>query len=190
MCDFGSPGLSVVSPPPLLFRLAWDRDRAWTGVGVDHCGSRRLLLTFSEPEGGCFRGLAGPPVLPQPGPPALSLQPELFVGKPGGTPYFWECRSTGGPGFPGLHGPVAGQYGPGRRGGGWAEETRRRDKWCVRCAPSNHNKLVFSSHLLLWSFPVSCLSLPAATVTATAQILWSFGEPQALSSWLPCKLLD
>ncbi|XP_048111687.1 POZ (BTB) and AT hook-containing zinc finger 1 isoform X2 [Alosa alosa] len=73
----------------------------------DLCSSRRLLVTFSEPEGGCFRGLAGHPVLPQPGPPALSLQPELFLGKPGGAPYIWECRSTGGPGFPGLHGPVA-----------------------------------------------------------------------------------
>ena len=126
VCDFRSPGLSVVSLPPLLLRLDWD------GVGVDLCSSRRLLVTFSEPEGGCFRGLAGPPMLPQPGPPALSLQPELFLGKPSGAPYFWECRSTGGPGFPGLHGPVAGQYGPSRRGGGWAEETHRRDMWCVR----------------------------------------------------------
>lgn len=118
----------VVSPPPLLLCLDWD----WDGDGVDLCSSRRLLVTFSEPEGRCFRGLAGPPVLPQPGPPALSLQPELFLGKPGGAPYFWECRPTGGPGFPGLHGPVAGQYGPSRRGGGWAEETHRRDMWCVR----------------------------------------------------------
>uniref|UniRef100_A0A8B9RJG2 POZ/BTB and AT hook containing zinc finger 1 n=1 Tax=Astyanax mexicanus TaxID=7994 RepID=A0A8B9RJG2_ASTMX len=60
----------------------------------DLCASRRLLVTFPETEGS-FRGLSGPPVLPQPGPPAL-----------GTTPYFWECRSAGAPGFP-LHGPLA-----------------------------------------------------------------------------------
>ncbi|KAL7832876.1 hypothetical protein SRHO_G00298940 [Serrasalmus rhombeus] len=32
--------------------------------------------------------------------------PELLLGKPGTTPYFWECRSAGAPGFP-LHGPLA-----------------------------------------------------------------------------------
>ncbi|XP_066519960.1 POZ (BTB) and AT hook-containing zinc finger 1 isoform X2 [Hoplias malabaricus] len=71
----------------------------------DICTSRRLLVTFPETEGS-FRGLSGPPVLPQPGPPALGLQPELLLGKPGTTPYFWECRSAGAPGFP-LHGPLA-----------------------------------------------------------------------------------
>uniref|UniRef100_A0A8B9L8R5 POZ/BTB and AT hook containing zinc finger 1 n=1 Tax=Astyanax mexicanus TaxID=7994 RepID=A0A8B9L8R5_ASTMX len=71
----------------------------------DLCASRRLLVTFPETEGS-FRGLSGPPVLPQPGPPALGLQPELLLGKPGTTPYFWECRSAGAPGFP-LHGPLA-----------------------------------------------------------------------------------
>ncbi|XP_036426811.1 POZ-, AT hook-, and zinc finger-containing protein 1 isoform X2 [Colossoma macropomum] len=71
----------------------------------DLCTSRRLLVTFPETEGS-FRGLSGPPVLPQPGPPALGLQPELLLGKPGTTPYFWECRSAGAPGFP-LHGPLA-----------------------------------------------------------------------------------
>ncbi|XP_016314434.1 POZ-, AT hook-, and zinc finger-containing protein 1-like [Sinocyclocheilus anshuiensis] len=68
--------------------------------GVDLCTSRRLLVTFPE----TFRGLTGP-VLPQPVPPALGLQPELLLGKPGPTPYFWECRSSGAPGFP-LHGPL------------------------------------------------------------------------------------
>ncbi|XP_051562701.1 POZ (BTB) and AT hook-containing zinc finger 1-like isoform X1 [Myxocyprinus asiaticus] len=67
------------------------------------CTSRRLLVTFPETEGS-FRGLSGP-VLPQPVPPALGLQPELLLGKPGPTPYFWECRSSGAPGFP-LHGPL------------------------------------------------------------------------------------
>lgn len=81
--------------------------------GVDLCTSRRLLVTFPETEGS-FRGISGP-VLPQPVPPALSLQPELLLGKPGSTPYFWECRSSGAPGFP-LHGPLTGQYGP---CGGW-----------------------------------------------------------------------
>ncbi|XP_056243806.1 POZ (BTB) and AT hook-containing zinc finger 1 isoform X1 [Seriola aureovittata] len=71
----------------------------------DLCASRQLLLTSSEAEGR-FHGLSGHPVLPQPGPPALGLQPELLMGKPGGTPYFWECRSGGVPGFP-VHGPVA-----------------------------------------------------------------------------------
>ncbi|XP_026203604.1 POZ-, AT hook-, and zinc finger-containing protein 1 isoform X2 [Anabas testudineus] len=71
----------------------------------DLCASRQLLLTSSEAEGR-FHGLSGHPVLPQPGPPALGLQPELLMGKPGGGPYFWECRSGGVPGFP-VHGPVA-----------------------------------------------------------------------------------
>ncbi|XP_035007361.1 POZ (BTB) and AT hook-containing zinc finger 1 isoform X2 [Hippoglossus stenolepis] len=70
----------------------------------DLCASRQLLLTSSEAEGR-FHGLSGHPVHPQPGPPALGLQPELLMGKPGGTPYFWECRSGGVPGFP-VHGPV------------------------------------------------------------------------------------
>ncbi|XP_056607593.1 POZ-, AT hook-, and zinc finger-containing protein 1 isoform X1 [Triplophysa dalaica] len=69
----------------------------------DLCTSRRLLVTFPETEGS-FRGISGP-VLPQPVPPALSLQPELLLGKPGPTPYFWECRSSGAHGFP-LHGPL------------------------------------------------------------------------------------
>ncbi|XP_058634103.1 POZ (BTB) and AT hook-containing zinc finger 1 isoform X1 [Onychostoma macrolepis] len=69
----------------------------------DLCTSRRLVVTFPETEGS-FRGLTGP-VLPQPVPPALGLQPELLLGKPGPTPYFWECRSSGAPGFP-LHGPL------------------------------------------------------------------------------------
>ncbi|XP_028816274.1 POZ-, AT hook-, and zinc finger-containing protein 1 isoform X1 [Denticeps clupeoides] len=73
----------------------------------DLCTSHRLLVPFPEQEGGRFHGLARPPVIPQPGPATLSLQPELFLGKPGGTPYFWECRTTGGPGFLGLHGPLA-----------------------------------------------------------------------------------
>ncbi|TKS71356.1 Zinc finger transcription factor [Collichthys lucidus] len=55
---------------------------------------------------GRFHGLSGHPALPQPGPPALGLQPELLMGKAGGAPYFWECRSGGLPGFP-VHGPVA-----------------------------------------------------------------------------------
>ncbi|KAL4646517.1 POZ-, AT hook-, and zinc finger-containing protein 1 isoform X2 [Arapaima gigas] len=66
---------------------------------------RRLLVTFPEAEGR-FRGLAGPPVLPPPCAPSLGLQPELLLGKPGGTPYFWECRAGGAPGFP-PQGPVA-----------------------------------------------------------------------------------
>ncbi|XP_076870581.1 POZ (BTB) and AT hook-containing zinc finger 1 isoform X3 [Brachyhypopomus gauderio] len=70
----------------------------------DLCTSRRLLVTFPETEGS-FRGLSGPPVLPQPGPPALGLQPELLLGRPGTTPYVWECRSAGAPGFS-LHGPL------------------------------------------------------------------------------------
>ncbi|XP_065135977.1 POZ (BTB) and AT hook-containing zinc finger 1 isoform X1 [Paramisgurnus dabryanus] len=69
----------------------------------DLCTSRRLLVSFPETEGS-FRGLSGP-VLPQPVPPGLSLQPELLLGKTGPTPYFWECRSSGAPGFP-LHGPL------------------------------------------------------------------------------------
>ncbi|XP_034022318.1 POZ-, AT hook-, and zinc finger-containing protein 1 isoform X1 [Thalassophryne amazonica] len=70
-------------------------------VGV----SRQLLLTSSEAE--CrFHGLSGHPVLPQPGPPALGLQPELLLGKSGEAPYFWECRSGGVPAFP-VHGPAA-----------------------------------------------------------------------------------
>ncbi|XP_029990154.1 POZ-, AT hook-, and zinc finger-containing protein 1 isoform X2 [Sphaeramia orbicularis] len=71
----------------------------------DLCASRQLLLTSSEAEGR-FHGLSGHALLPQPGPPVLGLQPELLMGKPGGAPYFWECRSGGVPGFP-VHGPVA-----------------------------------------------------------------------------------
>ncbi|XP_035808748.1 POZ (BTB) and AT hook-containing zinc finger 1 isoform X1 [Amphiprion ocellaris] len=71
----------------------------------DLCASRQLLLTSSEAEGR-FHGLSGHPVLPQPGHSTLCLQPELLMGKPGGAPYFWECRSGGVPGFP-AHGPVA-----------------------------------------------------------------------------------
>ncbi|XP_033482352.2 POZ (BTB) and AT hook-containing zinc finger 1 isoform X1 [Epinephelus lanceolatus] len=71
----------------------------------DLCASRQLLLTSSEAEGR-FHGLTGHPVLPQPGPPALGLQPELLLGKAGGAPYFWDCRSGGVPGFP-VHGPAA-----------------------------------------------------------------------------------
>ncbi|XP_063329870.1 POZ (BTB) and AT hook-containing zinc finger 1 isoform X1 [Pelmatolapia mariae] len=70
----------------------------------DLCASRQLLLTSSEAEGR-FHGLSGHPVLPQPGHSTLCLQPELLMGKPGGAPYFWECRSGGVPGFP-VHGPV------------------------------------------------------------------------------------
>ncbi|XP_054472994.1 POZ-, AT hook-, and zinc finger-containing protein 1 [Anoplopoma fimbria] len=71
----------------------------------DLCASRQLLLTSSEAE--CrFHGLSGHTVLPQPGPPALGLQPELLMGKAGGAPYFWDCRSGGVPGFP-VHGPAA-----------------------------------------------------------------------------------
>ncbi|KAM6928422.1 POZ (BTB) and AT hook-containing zinc finger 1 isoform 1-T1 [Xenentodon cancila] len=71
----------------------------------DLCTSRQLLLTSSEAEGR-FHGLSRHPVPPQPGHSALCLQPELLTGKPGGAPYFWECRSGGTPGFP-AHGPVA-----------------------------------------------------------------------------------
>ncbi|XP_061583235.1 POZ-, AT hook-, and zinc finger-containing protein 1 isoform X3 [Cololabis saira] len=70
----------------------------------DLCTSRQLLLTSSEAEGR-FHGLSRHPVPPQPGHSALCLQPELLMGKPGGAPYFWECRSGGTPGFP-AHGPV------------------------------------------------------------------------------------
>lgn len=91
--------------------------------GVDLCTSRRLLVSFPETEGS-FRGLSGP-VLPQPVPPGLSLQPELLLGKTGPTPYFWECRSSGAPGFP-LHGPLTGQYGP---YGGW-ERGEPKDDGC------------------------------------------------------------
>lgn len=80
-----------MSPPP-PFSLA--------GCCVDLCASRQLLLTSTEAEAR-FHGLSGPPVLPQPGP----LQPEL-MGKAGGAPYFWDCRSGGVPGFP-VHGPAA-----------------------------------------------------------------------------------
>ncbi|XP_057702312.1 POZ-, AT hook-, and zinc finger-containing protein 1 isoform X1 [Corythoichthys intestinalis] len=68
--------------------------------------SRQLVL--SSPEAGArFHGLPGHQVLSQPGPPDLGSQPEqLLVGKPGGTPYFWECRSGGVPAFP-VHGPAA-----------------------------------------------------------------------------------
>ncbi|XP_032369668.1 POZ-, AT hook-, and zinc finger-containing protein 1 isoform X4 [Etheostoma spectabile] len=71
----------------------------------DLCASHQLLLTSSEAEGR-FHGLSGHPVLPHPGPPALGLQPELLMGKAGGAPYFWDCRSGGVPGFP-VHGPAA-----------------------------------------------------------------------------------
>ncbi|XP_076012490.1 POZ (BTB) and AT hook-containing zinc finger 1 isoform X2 [Genypterus blacodes] len=71
----------------------------------DLCASRQLFLTSSEAEGR-YHGLSGHPVLPQPGPPTLGLQPELLMGKSGGAPYFWECRSGGAPGFP-VHGPLA-----------------------------------------------------------------------------------
>nr|XP_057930925.1 POZ (BTB) and AT hook-containing zinc finger 1 isoform X1 [Doryrhamphus excisus] len=65
--------------------------------------SRQLVL--SSPETGAR--YHGPPILPQPScPPALGQQPELLVGKPGGAPYFWECRSGGVPAFP-VHGPAA-----------------------------------------------------------------------------------
>ncbi|XP_023676472.1 POZ-, AT hook-, and zinc finger-containing protein 1 isoform X2 [Paramormyrops kingsleyae] len=74
----------------------------------DLCTSRRLLVAFPEAEGR-FRGLAGPPVLPPPCPPSLSLQPELLLGKPGGAPYFWECRAAGAPGFPPQGPPADGQ---------------------------------------------------------------------------------
>ncbi|XP_077583032.1 POZ-, AT hook-, and zinc finger-containing protein 1 isoform X1 [Stigmatopora nigra] len=67
--------------------------------------SRQLVL--SSPEAGVrFHGLSGHQVLSQPGPTALGSQPELLVGKPGGTPYFWECRSGGVASFP-VHGPAA-----------------------------------------------------------------------------------
>ncbi|KAM6979773.1 POZ (BTB) and AT hook-containing zinc finger 1 isoform 2-T2 [Aplochiton taeniatus] len=68
----------------------------------DLCASRRLLVTFNEAEGR-FRGT---PVLPQPAPPPMGLQPELLLGKSGAAPYFWECRSGGVPGLP-LPGPLA-----------------------------------------------------------------------------------
>ncbi|KAF7664358.1 hypothetical protein LDENG_00180110 [Lucifuga dentata] len=71
----------------------------------DLCASRQLLLTSSEAEGR-FHGLSGHPVLPQPGHTSLGLQSELLMGKSGGAPYFWECRSGGVPGFP-VHGPLA-----------------------------------------------------------------------------------
>ncbi|XP_034725879.1 POZ-, AT hook-, and zinc finger-containing protein 1 isoform X1 [Etheostoma cragini] len=71
----------------------------------DLCASHQLLLTSSEAEGR-FHGLSGHPVLPHPGPPALGQQPELLMGKAGGAPYFWDCRSGGVPGFP-VHGPAA-----------------------------------------------------------------------------------
>ncbi|KAM7006565.1 POZ (BTB) and AT hook-containing zinc finger 1 isoform 1-T1 [Tautogolabrus adspersus] len=67
----------------------------------DLCASRQLFLTLPEAEG----RFHGHPALPQPGPPALGLQPELLMGKAGGAPYFWECRSGGLPGFP-DHGHV------------------------------------------------------------------------------------
>lgn len=93
-----------------LFSLSFPLPFSLAACHVDLCASRQLLLTSSEAEGR-FHGLSGHPVLPQPGPPALGLQPELLMGKPGGGPYFWECRSGGVPGFP-VHGPVAGQYSP------------------------------------------------------------------------------
>ncbi len=106
--------LTANYPPwPLSFPLPISLT-SWGGYWrVDLCTSRRLVVTFPETEGS-FRGLTGP-VLPQPVPPGLGLQPELLLGKPGPTPYFWECRSTGAPGFP-LHGPLTGQYG---LFGGW-----------------------------------------------------------------------
>ncbi|XP_072308505.1 POZ (BTB) and AT hook-containing zinc finger 1 isoform X1 [Eucyclogobius newberryi] len=69
----------------------------------DLCTSRQLQLTSSEAEGR-FHGLSGHILLPQSGPPVGS-QPGLLMGKPGGAPYFWECRS-GLPGFP-VHGSAA-----------------------------------------------------------------------------------
>ncbi|XP_055016992.1 POZ (BTB) and AT hook-containing zinc finger 1 isoform X1 [Boleophthalmus pectinirostris] len=69
----------------------------------DLCTSRQLQFTSSEAEGR-FHGLSGHTLLPQSGPPVGS-QPELLMGKPGGAPYFWECRS-GLPGFP-VHGSAA-----------------------------------------------------------------------------------
>ncbi|XP_062853969.1 POZ (BTB) and AT hook-containing zinc finger 1 [Trichomycterus rosablanca] len=54
----------------------------------DFCASRRLLMPFPETEG-CFRGFSGAAILAQPGPPALSVQPEL-----------WERRCGGAPGLP------------------------------------------------------------------------------------------
>lgn len=104
-----SAGLLCLFLPPLFLG----------GCYVDLCASRQLLVTFPEGEGR-FRGLSGPPVLPQPGPSAMGLQPELLLGKSGGAPYLWEGRSGGAPGFP-YHGPLAGQYGP---AGGWA------GAWC------------------------------------------------------------
>ncbi|KAM9814034.1 POZ (BTB) and AT hook-containing zinc finger 1 isoform 2-T2 [Neosynchiropus ocellatus] len=77
----------------------------------DLCASRHLVLTSTETEVR-YHGLSGHPVLSHPGPPHPGLQPELLVGKPGGTPYVWECRSGGVPGF---HGPVPdGQEDPGK----------------------------------------------------------------------------
>lgn len=69
----------------------------------DLCASRQLQLTSSEAEGR-FHGLSGHTLLSQPGPP-VGVQPELLMGKPGGAPYFWECRS-GLPSFP-VHGSAA-----------------------------------------------------------------------------------
>ncbi|XP_068598962.1 POZ-, AT hook-, and zinc finger-containing protein 1 [Brachionichthys hirsutus] len=70
----------------------------------DLYASCQRLLTSSEAEGR-FHGLSGHPIRPQPSSAALGLQPELLMGKAGGAPYFWECRSGGLPGFP-VHGPV------------------------------------------------------------------------------------
>lgn len=91
--------------PPLPFSLA--------GCCVDLCASRQLLLASSEAQGLStrFHGLSGHPARPQ---------PELLMGKAGGAPYFWDCRSGGAPGFP-VHGPAAGQYSP---AGGWVRA------WC------------------------------------------------------------
>lgn len=69
----------------------------------DLCTGRQLQLTSSEAEGR-FHGLSGHTLLSQPG-PAVGVQPELLMGKPGGAPYFWECRS-GLPSFP-VHGSAA-----------------------------------------------------------------------------------
>ncbi|XP_056292960.1 POZ (BTB) and AT hook-containing zinc finger 1 isoform X2 [Pseudoliparis swirei] len=65
----------------------------------DLCASRQLLLASSEAQGLStrFHGLSGHPARPQ---------PELLMGKAGGAPYFWDCRSGGAPGFP-VHGPAA-----------------------------------------------------------------------------------
>lgn len=98
--------LLPTAPLPLPVSLA--------GCRVELCASRQLLLTSSE-AGACSQGLFGHQAPVQPAPPALNLQPELFVGKAGGPPCFWECHSGGSAGFP-FHRPAAGQYGPAAAG--------------------------------------------------------------------------